>query len=161
MAREWRFADAAAWLKQLPDGPARAMRASLMIITEAAAVFVNDIQQDLAAEPFTGELTLADGGVAKRVLVDDGGNIRLTMGNGEVRSCAWRDFPPDAMIAMHRVLVRKPHTETERLRRHECAIAFDWLVGNRERALAAADNIAQSNNTFKKRWETISKDLPE
>ena len=161
LAREWRFAEATAWLKNSPDDPPQASLVSLIYITGHAADFLNDIKKDLTAEPFTGELPLADGGMARRIHVDDEGNLRLTMADGQARTCGWHDLSADAMISMHRVLVKKLPTESERLRRHECAIAFDWLVGTRERALAAASVIAQSNPTFKERWASISKELPE
>jgi tRNA A-37 threonylcarbamoyl transferase component Bud32 len=159
--REWRFAEAAAWLKDLPDDAPLAGRASLISLTGSAAAFLSDIGQDLAIEPFTGEVPLADGGTATLVTVDDGGAVLATMATGEERSCKWSDFSADAMIAMHRVLVKKPPKEIERLRRHECAISFDWLVGNRERARAAAANLSQSTQSFKQRWEAITKELPE
>lgn len=159
--REWRFAEAAAWLKDLPDDAPLAGRASLISLTTSAAAFLSDIGQDLANEPFIGELPLADGTVAVRTAVDDGETIVVTMENGGQRTCKWSDFSPDAMISMHRVLAKKPPEEIERLRRHECAIAFDWLVGNRERALAAATILAQSTLGFKQRWERIMQGLPE
>jgi hypothetical protein len=161
LTRAWRFAEAAKWLRELPDYPPLAARDSLTAMNEDAAHFLAGIEKDLAAEPFTGELPLGDGGVSTQVAIDAGGNIRATMAGGEVRGIAWSDFSPDALIAIHRVLVRNPQSEAERLRRHECAIAFDWLVGNRERALAAAAVLAQGNSAFKQRWDSISRDLPK
>ena len=61
-------------------------------------------------------------------------------------------IPPDEAFALI--------TEPERLRRHECAIAFDWLAGNRERAMTAATILSQSSETFRKRWREISAGLP-
>lgn len=161
LTRAWRFAEAATWLRELPDYPPLASRDSLIAMNNDAALFLAEIEKDLAAELFTGELPLGDGGVAARVAVDAEGNIRATLVGGEERSCVWNDFSPDALIAIHRVLVKNPQGEIERMRRHECAIAFDWLVGNRERALAAAAVLAQGNTAFKQRWDSITKDLPK
>ena len=122
-------------------------------MTEAAAVFLTDIGEDLAREPFTGELQLDDGGSVTRVSVGTDGFITATSASGEERSCEWSDFSADALIDMHRVLVRNPASETERLRRHECAIAFDWLAGNRERALAAAARLSSGSPAFRKALE--------
>jgi hypothetical protein len=72
----------------------------------------------------------------------------------------WGDFSPDAIIALHRIFVKNSTSEQERLRRHECAISFDWLAGNRERALQAASILSRENPAFKQRWETISSGLP-
>jgi eukaryotic-like serine/threonine-protein kinase len=161
-ATERRFAEASAWLKKLPQAPQGVSREALLNMTEAAAVFLTDIGRDLAREPFTGELPLEDGGNALRVSVSRDGVITAVLASGGVRTCEWRDFPADSLIAMHRVLVvRNPSGEIERLRRHECAIAFDWLAGNRERALTAAAKLSQGNPLFKKRWDSISAGLPE
>jgi hypothetical protein len=65
------------------------------------------------------------------------------------------------LIALHRIFVKTPQSELERLRRHQCAIAFDWLAGNRERSLSAAALLVQSSPTFKRQWETIAAGLPK
>lgn len=161
LAVDWRFADALQWLRDAPDDPSLPMRGSWIMVTEDAALFLSEIEKSLALEPFAEELLMSDGKMAKNVSINAEGEIRATLQNGELRSCALSDFSPDAMIAIHRMMVRKPQSEDERFRRHECAIAFDWLVGNRERARAAAAILSQANPAFKQRWETISKALPE
>jgi hypothetical protein len=45
--------------------------------------------------------------------------------------------------------------------RHERAIAFDWLAGNRERAQTAAAKLSLTSPHFKKRWESVSAGLPQ
>jgi hypothetical protein len=156
-----RFAEAAGYLKSLPGDPPGASRAALLAIAEAAAVFLTDIEEDLVREPFTGELPLKSGGIVSRVAIGTTGVITATSATGKVRPCKWSDFPPDALIAMHRVLVKHPTGEIERLSRHECAIAFDWLAGNRQRALAAASKLSQGSPAFKQRWDSIASGLPE
>jgi hypothetical protein len=59
------------------------------------------------------------------------------------------------VIDLHRQLVKSAGDE-EKLRRHEAAIAFDWLAGDRDRAKTAGDRLAQDNEAFKRRWEPIS-----
>ncbi len=81
--------------------------------------------------------------------------------NGLTHPSKWADFSPDALIALHRYFVKTPKSEQERLRRHECAISYDWLAGNRERALNAAALLSQSSPAFKQRWESISSGLPK
>jgi hypothetical protein len=160
-ARNWRFAEAAAYLKGLPGDPPGATRDSLAAVAEAAGVFLTDIGDDLAQEPYVGELPLKDGRAVKGLAAAADGSLRAYLNGGETIACEWSDFTADALIALHRVLVKRPESETERLRRHECAIAFDWLAGDRQRALAAASNLAQSSPEFSKRWETIAAGLPE
>ena len=159
-AADRRFAEAAAWLKELPDGAPGVSKEALLAVAEAASAFLTDIGEDLSRKPFTGELPLKDGGNVTRVSVGPDGSITAIPASGETRSCEWRDFPPDALIAMHRVLVANPASETERLRRHECAIAFDWLAGDRGHALAAAAKLSTASPAFKKRWDAISAGLP-
>lgn len=161
-SENWRFAEAAEYLKGLPGDPPGASRDSLVAVAEAAAVFLTDIGEDLAKEPFSGELPLKDGRTVTGLAVADDGSLRATKNDGgETIACQWSDFSADALIALHRVLVKRPSSEIERLRRHECAIAFDWLAGDRQRAQAAASNLAQSSPVFKKRWETIAGGLPK
>jgi hypothetical protein len=160
-SENWRFAEAAEYLKGLPGDPPGASRDSLVAVAEAAAVFLTDIGEDLAKEPFAGELPLKDGRTVTGLAVADDGSLRATNNGGESIACQWSDFSADALIALHRVLVKRPSSEIERLRRHECAIAFDWLAGDRQRAQAAASNLAQSSPVFKKRWETIAGGLPK
>jgi tRNA A-37 threonylcarbamoyl transferase component Bud32 len=159
-SREWRFQEAAAYLKQLPADPPGVSRSALLAIAESAEAFLSATGRDLAKEPFTGELPLANGETVARVAIGASGDIVATSANGDPRPCSWSDFAPDSLIAIHRVLVKDLTSETERLRRHEWAIAFDWLVGNRERALSAAARLSQSSPAFKERWEFIAAGLP-
>lgn len=89
------------------------------------------------------------------------GSLRATKSGGEIIACELGDFTADSLIALHRVLMKRSASETERMRRNECAIAFDWLAGDRQRALAAATKLADSSPDFRKRWEAIAGGLPE
>jgi hypothetical protein len=159
-SENWRFADAIAYLKALPGDPPGASRDSLVAVAEAARSFLTDTGKDLAKEPFAGDLTMKDGRMVNGLAAANG-SLGATLSGGENIACELSDFPADALIALHRVLVKRPAGETERLRRHECAIAFDWLAGDRQRALAAAANLASSSPVFRKHWETIAEGLPQ
>ena len=102
---------------------------------------------------------MKSGEVAGRISIDSAGVITTVDVNRKVLTAKWGDFSPDAIIALHRIFVKNSKSEQERLRRHECAISFDWLAGNRERALAAAV-LSQENPAFKQRWETTARGLP-
>jgi eukaryotic-like serine/threonine-protein kinase len=160
-AESWDFGQAAAYLKGLPEDPPEATRASLLALTEAAMVFLTELGGDIAREPLTGELPMRDGRVALTLAMTGDGSLSARLEGGETVACEWSDFTADALIAAHRILVKRPASEIERMRRHECAIAFDWLAGNRERALAAALNLSQNSAVFKKRWDSISGGLPD
>ncbi len=160
-ARDCRFQDAVIHLKSLPGDPQGAARSSLLAVAEAAEVFLTDLEHGLANRPVATELRLKSGEITSHIAIDSHGGITATLANGRERPCQWSDFSPDALISLHRVLVKNTKNEAERLRRHECAIAFDWLAGNRERALAAATVLGQSSSTFKQRWDVVASGLPE
>lgn len=155
-----RFGEYASWLKQLPDETPGVTRQALLTLAEAASAFLTDISEDLSREPFDGTLSLEDGGKVTRVSMGADGSITAILESGGTRLCALKDFPADALITMHRELMADPPSEIERLRRHECLIAFDWLAGNRKRALADADRLSEASLVFKKRWDALSAGLP-
>jgi len=160
-AGECRFLDAAKYLKSLPADPQGAKLTSLLTVADSAAVFLADIEQDLVKGPVSAELAMKSGEVVKKIAADAGGGIVTTDANGKTQQHAWSEFSADALIALHRILVKNPKSELERLRRHQCAIAFDWLAGNRERGLSAAALLCQSSPGFKQQWESIASGLPK
>ena len=150
-----------AYIKELPEDPEGATRSSLLAVAESATVFLADLEDDLAKEPVSTELQLKSGEKMSKVSIEPGNGVIVTAPDGKTRPGKWSDFTSDALIALHRVMVKNPKSELERLRRHECAIAFEWLAGNRERALGAASNLSQASPAFKQRWDTISSGLPK
>lgn len=160
-ASDFRFAEASVYLKSLPGDPKGLSRTALLSVTESSSAFLSDLEDDLSREPVAAQLPLKSGETASKVAVNAGGAINVTLPDGGARTCQWSDFTPDALINLHRLLVRNPASELERLRRHECAIAFDWLAGNRERAIGAANVLAMGSPAFKQRWESIAAGLPK
>jgi len=160
-SEEFRFTEASTYLKSLRTDPRGATRESLLSLTESATAFLADLEDDLARGPVSAELPLRSGESVTRIALD--GNRALTVATtaGGSRECEWVDFTPDALISLHRILVKNPKSELERLRRHECAIAFEWLAGNRDRAISAANVLAQGNPTFRQRWDMIASGLPK
>ena len=160
-ARDCRFTEATAELKKLPSDPAGATRASLISVTDSAAIFLADLEADLKKGAVAGEFAMKSGDVVRNVSLNSAGGVVVTTANGLTRSAKWGDFSPDALIGLHRIGVKNPTSEKERLRRHECAISYDWLAGNRDRALKAADLLSKSSPVFKNRWEAIASGLPK
>lgn len=155
-----RFGEYAAWLKQLPDETPGVSRQALLTLAEGASAFLTDVREDLSREPFDGKLSLDDGVRVTRISMRTDGSITAIPESGEPRLCTLKDFPADALITLHRELMANPPSEIERLRRHECVIAFDWLAGNRKRALTDASKLSDASPAFKKRWGAISSGLP-
>ena len=156
-----RFHEAVAYLKTLPGDPEGARLDALIMVTQSSAVFLADIEQDLAKEPVTEDMLLKSGDMVSSISVDGSGVVTGMSPDGQSKSYSWGDFSPDALINLHRLFVKNPKSELDRLRRHECAISFDWLAGNRERALGAASVLAEGSESFKKRWDWIVSGLPQ
>lgn len=154
------FAEAGAYLKGLPSDET-ATRHSLLAVTEAAALFLSDLGRDLRQTTANGEFLLKSGESVSKVSMDETGVIVVDAASASPRVVKWADFSPDALIGMHRIFMKNPATEVERLWRHECAVSYDWLAGNRGRALSAAAVLSQSSSAFKRRWDSIASDLPE
>lgn len=161
LAKECRFADASAYIKALPADPQGATRASLASVADASAAFLTDLEADLAKEPVSSDFQMKAGDLVRKIAIGPQAVITVTDSAGVTRTAKWADFSPDALIALHRLFVKNPKSELERLRRHECAISHDWLAGNRERALAAAATLSQSSPAFKQRWDSIASGLPK
>ncbi|MEO7098843.1 MAG: serine/threonine-protein kinase [Luteolibacter sp.] len=160
-AGEGRFREAAEYLKTLPADPEGATRESLLFIVESSGMFLTNLETDLAKGSISAELPMKSGEVAQKVSIDAAGKISTTDAAGKTVQHSWSDFSADALIALHRIFVKNPRSESDRLSHHQCAIAFDWLAGNRERALSAAALLSQSSATFKQQWETIASGLPK
>ena len=156
-----RFTEAMEYVKSLPADPKGATRESLLSVTSASAVFLTDLAKDLARETVTGEFPLKSGEVMTKLSLASDGSIRAVDAAGKERASKWEEFSPDALIDLHRYFVKTPKSELETLRRHECAIAYSWLAGDRERALAAANALSQSSPAFKQHWDSIAIGLPK
>ncbi len=159
---DFRFKEAMAYLKSLPVNPSDKARSSLLAVAELSDEFLLSIEQDLVKQAATVEMKLKSGDVMTKISMDSQKVITVTSTDGRQWICKWSDLTPDSLIALHRVLMKNQKTELERqIRRHECAVAFDWLAGNRERAFTAAATLSQSSESYKKRWSQISAGLPK
>ena len=160
LAAECRFGELAEWVRALPAEPEGATRESLLALAEAASVFLMDLEADLAKGKVAGDFALKSGGKLREISWRAGGGLAVTELAGGVRDARWAEIASDSLIALHQIFVKSPASELERLRRHECAIAYGFLSGNRARALAAAAALAEENTSFKKRWESIAAGMP-
>ncbi|WP_411825862.1 serine/threonine-protein kinase [Luteolibacter sp. AS25] len=134
---------------QMPEGISRD---GLLAVSQSAVVFLDEMRADLERRPVALELILRDGSEIDSIVVTTDGQLMGRELSGDARELVWGDFPEDQLIKLHRVLVKSPTTELERLRRNESAISFDWLVGDRDRANEAAARLSASNEDFRKRW---------
>jgi eukaryotic-like serine/threonine-protein kinase len=154
------FTKASVYLKSLGTDPQGATRTSLLSVTESAGVFLEDLETDLATGPLDAEILMKSGTRGRRIR-SESGKLFITDSGGIEQATTWSEIAPDTFITLHRMLVKNSKTEIERLRRHQCAIAFDWLAGNRERALLAANVLCESSLSFRQVWGKTAAGLPE
>lgn len=155
------FPQAVDYLKTLPNRINGARRESLLVIAESSGAFLKDLEADLEKGSIDVELPLKSGEIVEKAEMAPAGKIATTDASGKTELHSWTDFSPDAMITLHRIFVKNSFSESERLRRHFCAISYDWLVGNRERALTAAATLSESSSSFKQKWDEIANGLPK
>jgi tRNA A-37 threonylcarbamoyl transferase component Bud32 len=153
---EYRFAEAAQRLKGAGKPEEAPERAAWLALTESAATLFPALEADLKKGTVEVPLMLKESGAAF-VKASGGAEGYLTVidATGTAKEIAWKELSPGSVIDLHRQLV-KGAADEEKLRRHEAAIAFDWLAGDRDRAKTAGDRLAQDNEAFKRRWEPIS-----
>lgn len=156
------FLTASNYLKNLPADPEGATRKSLMSLTDLAALFLNDLSMDLKrsteAVPVGGKLKSGDTFTAIS-LADQPGRIRVSL-NGPSRDCTWADLDPESVVDVYRAIIKAETDPARKLRRHETAIAFQWLAGNRAQAVTTAERLAAENESFKDRWDSVKRGLP-
>lgn len=160
LAQECRFAEASEYVSSLPSDPDGASRESLLHVTKLAEEFLKDLSNDLSVESLSGEYSLRTGPVIRSISSTADGKLKGVSLAGVEQTIEWEDLTPESVIDLHRTLVKKPMAEAQRLKRHERAICYEWLAGNRERAISAATLLAQNHPSFKQTWESISEGLP-
>jgi len=160
LAKGYRFTEIVDRLSKLRKDPPGFSRNALIAMAQSAVVFFTEMENDLAKGAVSVPLKLKDGsGVSSLVMSD--GKLMGKMADGKVRQLRWTEFPNDQLIELHRELLKAPRSDAERLRRHGSAVAFEWLAGDRERAVVAADRLADENPAFKELWKAVESGLPK
>ena len=157
----YQFAKALKYISEMEGDTDGYKKSALHDVAEAALAFYSQLKADVSKNAVSVDLTLADGSEATGVAIDSNSQLVARTGDDELKEIRWRDIPPDAMIAIYREVIKSPTDEEERMRRHETAIAFDWLAGDRERALSAAAMLSEESEAFRKRWESLAEGLPK
>lgn len=148
------FLEAAELLKKSSDlNPKEEMqRTALLGMCEGAGIFLADLEEDIAKAPITLAIASKDGRNFTSVNAASEGMVTLANGNTEA-SLPWSDLPPANIINLYREVVRKNPGDLGIPLRHESAICFQWLSGEKEAAQTAANFLSNSSPSFKKRWE--------
>lgn len=159
--KAYRFSEATSKLKGIkPSAAEKALCDSMLTLSESASALFTDLEEGIGQTELSVELKSRDGSSSfSKASMASPGRLSVTTASGVKSELAWNQLSPDSIIELHRVLVRGAKTEMEKLRRHESAIAFDWLAGDRSRALAAADRLSTESPAFKRRWDGIAAGL--
>lgn len=160
LARTYSFGEIVGILTKLNGDPQGGKRGALMLVAQSSAVFMADIEAALRGKPITLPLELQDGTDVSSLVIPEGKGLTAKLANGEIREIAWKDLPPDQLLALQSALSKSAANEEERLRGKAAAIAFDWLAGDRKRALVTAESLSGKNEIFGDLWKAISPGLP-
>jgi hypothetical protein len=161
LCRGFRFDEAAEGLKAAVVKPAdQRERDAMLALVESAATHLPALEGDLRGDPVAVNLPAGDGATVFTTAASPApGRLKLADAAGNTREIGWQELPPASINDLYRLLVRNVAGEADRLRRHEAAIAFEWLAGDRDRAVAAAERLAKDHEAFRRRWEGISSAL--
>lgn len=159
-SKGYRFAEIVEKIKVFKGDPPGCKRVSLLLVSQASLNLLTEIEAELVKAAVNLPLTLKDGTAIVSLVVKDDQIYSKTQ-SGEVREIRWLDLAPDQIIKLNAELVKRLTTEPDRARRNISAIALDWLAGDRKRAIASAESLAKTNDSFKSVWEQLSPGLPK
>jgi len=128
-------------------------RDAMLTLAEAATTFLAELGERAEGREDI-ELVSRDGRTFEGILRGDVARPLLKASQGEV-SVPWSEIEPDSLIALHRELSQDEDSEIDRLRRHEEAIAFDLLAGDRDRGMEAGARLAGVSEPFGRRWTAV------
>ena len=160
--QEYRFAEIVDLLSKQNGGAQGGKRQAVLRIAQAGQVFFADIEAALRGKAFSLPMKLEDGTAVTSLIIPEGEDrIMAKLASGIVREVRWQEFPPDQLLALHDALWKASAARADDLRHRTSAIAFDWLSGDRKRAVQSAVSLSETSENFKKLWNAISADLPE
>lgn len=158
-----KFEETAEFLQTLSVDPPGAKISSLLQINRLALNFIDFIEQEIKEGTQPVQLRLRGGELLDRVAITSPRHLSGDTPEKQGGEYSWADIDPEAAIQFYRGTISRPRTPgTGELQpRHETAIAYDWLVGDRVRAVAAAERLAVDDEGFRTRWEHIAAGLPQ
>ena len=149
----YRYLDAAELAKNCKTaGEAEEKRRSAYYnLCAAADMFLADLEKDANKAPITVAIQAKDGRSFNRVIAASEGMVTLMNGESEA-SLPWTQLQPKDVISIYREVIRRGPVDGNTNQRHERAICFQWLSGEKDAAQTAAAKLGESSPTFKNRW---------
>lgn len=137
-----------------------AQRDAWIYFATSANSLLSALEKDLDGKDVAVELKSQDGSkIYVRLMGAQKGGLLLVNGGTEPTFVRWRDLASESVIDLHRRATQNMPAGDDRNRRHEWAIAYEWLVGVPERAEAAAKKLGAVDAGYAKRWEVNLKAL--
>ena len=154
------FENASQLLRGADSNLSKAQLDSLGTMADAASTFLTDLEADLSISPAVGVYSMKSGSELNLIQMNALGQINVREKSGGMRVVTLTEVSVDSLVELHRNYMKLPLPEVTKMRRHWSAIAFDWLAGDRKRAVSAAQMLSQSNKDFAMKWAQISAGLP-
>jgi len=133
-------------------------RIAFLGLCEGAGLFLSDLENDAKKTPLTVALQSKDGRSFSQVIGAGEGMVTLSNGQSEA-SLPWVQLKATDIIAIYREAIKRSPADPRINLRHENAICFQWLSGEKDAAQAAATKLGESSPSFKKRWSDWMKAL--
>jgi eukaryotic-like serine/threonine-protein kinase len=150
---DYRFTEAADIAKKssTANDKERDLRNSVIGLCEGAGRFLRELESDAKKAPLRVNIQAKDGRAFTSIIDAGEGMVTLSSGQNEA-SLPWPQIKPADMINLYREAIKRNPADPKIQQRHEHAICFQWLSGEKEAAQTAAAKLGESSPAFKKRW---------
>ncbi len=139
-----------------PKADETAQHKAWLYIAQAAGDFLLSLEKACATKVLEVPMSAKDGRKFSYAVGSAPGAVRLAEGP-EQATIPWVEMTPESLTALHSALLRGEPSDAEKLRRHEAAIGYMWLMGDKGKAGAAASRIDDAG--FRERWAAAMKVL--
>lgn len=158
-----RFAAADALLRDWrpADRESRLRRKAYLQLTQASQSFLAELGEASASAETSLEVASRDGRKFSKIIGGSAHQLELEGADGAAVTMVWSEIEPGSLIALHRELMKGGGSDLESMRRHEQAVAFDFLAGDRSRAREAAGRLSKISELFARRWDSVVQAIKE
>lgn len=150
---DYRFTEAADLAKKSPatNDKERNLRNATIGLCDGAGRFLTDLERDAKKAPLRVSIQAKDGRSFTQVIDAGEGMVTLSIGQSEA-SLPWTQVKPTDMINLYREAIKRNPNDSNIQQRHEHAICFQWLSGEKDAAQSTASKLSETSPTFKNRW---------
>lgn len=151
------FEEASQMLRQWrpEDRMARERKRIYTQLIQASQTFLAEIGESAQGTEAELPIRTRDGRDYVKVVGGSVHRLRVESSSGKVDELEWLEIEPESLISLHRELLKSQGEHLDSLRRHEHAVSFDFLAGDRSRAVEAAERLGKVSELFARRWELV------